>query len=148
MLGEPNRFGRQPRPELLRSLARHLAMRVADDEFDQGEWCRTARCALGHATSVPAIRAEGLRVRNASGRSTLVLRSQDMRRISDIAGRSLEAVTGHGFLLAEFLFGITQVEAEDVFDWEAGRNESRSAVAARLRQLAAKYDGKRLDIDV
>jgi len=138
----PNRFGRLPRPELLRFLARHLAEQVADDAFDQGEWCRTAKCALGHAPAVPAIRAEGLRIGNQSGRSTLVLRSRDMKTIADVAGRSLEAVTGHGFLLAEFLFGITQAEAEDVFDWEAGRNESRSAVAARLCTLAAKYDGR------
>lgn len=137
---KPNRFGRQPRPDLLRMLAGHLATQVPDDEFDQGEWCKTARCALGHAPEVPAIRAEGLSIESAAGHSALVLRSHDMKTISDVAGRSLEAVAGHGFLLAEFLFGITQAEAEDVFDWEAGRNESRSAVAARLCRLASKYD--------
>lgn len=125
-----NKYGRTPQPKLLRLLAKHLVKNVKDTEFDMGEWCgSSSRCAFGHAPEVPEIRAEGLRFVKDEYGMLLRLRKKDEKRLWP----------AHNFKRAEFVFGLSPLEAERLFQ---NRRCSRATIARILRRLASKFDGK------
>jgi hypothetical protein len=151
---------RKPQPKLLRKLADYIETKVKDDKFDMGNFCGTARCAFGHAPSLPAIgklvQIKRLSYINDLGESRYYT---DIRPVNPEIDKKIaksrykQYVEAEGldvtvndlvdnFDRVQYVFGITESEAYDVFDVGAWGNKSRASVAADLRALASDYDGK------
>lgn len=146
---------RKPQPKLLRKLADYLENEVKDSKFDMGSFCGTARCAFGHAPSIPAI-GKLVKIKRLSFRDSLGDRVYytDLRTDPEIETKIAKArYAAHyesfgsraardlvdSFDRAQYVFGITEFEAGDVFG-DDGSGHSRASVAEKLRNLAAKYE--------
>ena len=133
-LANSSRLNRAPRPHLLRQLANHLEKNVPLAEFDQDNWCGTARCAMGHAPSVKAIADQGLRI-DPFLNLTLSPQVEDEFSDSDLICGDLD-----NYERAQWVFGITEKESHRCFGVEG--NTSMEAVIKRIRQVARRYDRK------
>ena len=151
-------FKRKPRPALLRRLARYLETKVPEKKFDMDNFCGTARCAFGHAPSLPDIgkqlkvarlqdgvyRYPDLRLKPASAEKAL----KEFVNIDAYRNKfGVELLAPDNFARAAYIFGITYDEAEQVFGFSSGdfsdrQNNSLASVALGIRLLAISYDGK------
>ena len=138
----PERFGREPKPHLLRDLADFIENQVSPARLDMRTWCGTARCAMGWAPQVPSIAKEGLHmvITDRGPELRLFDRDEDAMVKQPMAIGNYEL--GCNFDRAQWIFGITEDESMDVFMSSGLREDSPQDVAHRLRVLAQDYDGK------
>lgn len=130
----------------LETLATFLETKVPRKHFDMGSWvqhtspagdrtfvlpkgegltdCGAAACAFGWATTIPAFKRAGLRLKVS-------------RRFNET---DVTFGKARDFLAAQRFFGITEVEAERLFHpWAyANRDTTPKQVAKRIRKFVAE----------
>lgn len=118
----------------LRQLADHLMYKVEDEEHNQNGWyCGTSACALGHAAMMNKFRDYGLKLVS----EVFSLEQDAHSSVSPQFKDRTDSAAGAAF------FDIDQATASDIF---GGTGYSREEVVERIRKVAYQLETGRVQL--